>query len=361
MLLTFLRAFGLIFIAEMGDKTQILAMAFSTKYKVRNVIIGVFIGSTLNHALAVLLGANLHLLIPLNTLSIIAGFSFILFGLWSLKFNNEESNSKISKYGPILTVAIAFFIGELGDKTQLAAIALSTDSVYPLLTLLGTVSGMVFTSLLAIFVGIKIGGKISEFYMKLGAGIVFLSFGYIKLFSSLPSSYLTSKNIILFSILILFVAYVLFLPAVKFRRLGKVNQFQIQAQKLQDYYQNMYNCVNEICLGEEICGTCDGNNCLVGYTKNILLNAKLGKQFKYDFTIVNNNKDFDRSKVLESLIQTIQFLKDDWDNDLYKQIHIIKNNFEEILYNTRIDSNSYIDYLKRLETIDNKLKDMLER
>ncbi|MFK5884021.1 MAG: TMEM165/GDT1 family protein, partial [Candidatus Izemoplasma sp.] len=115
MITELLRAFIFIFIAEMGDKTQILAMAFATKYNIKKVLLGIFIGSLLNHGLAVLLGNSLTRIIDPSTLQIIAGFAFILFALWSLKMNDdEESVKKKVKYGPVVTVSIAFFIGELG-------------------------------------------------------------------------------------------------------------------------------------------------------------------------------------------------------------------------------------------------------
>lgn len=360
MMLELLKAFGLIFIAEMGDKTQILAMAFATKYKIKFVILGVFLGSLLNHALAVLLGSNLHHLIPLNTLSIIAGFSFIIFGLWNLKMDEDDNKSKLSKYGPTLTVALAFFIGELGDKTQLTAIALSTDASYPLFILIGTVLGMVFTSLIGIFVGIKLGNKIDEFYIKIGASIVFLVFGYIKLFTSLDSVYLTSFNILVASILILIISFFLLRPTIKLRKSNIRTKYQQTALRIHDYSSSMYKEIEDICLGTNHCGKCGGNNCLVGYTKNILLNAQLDKEFDIDF-IENNalKKNFDRFKVLESLKKTLDFLKSDWNNKNYKQIHKVRHNFEYIMYQKVLNADSYEEYFKKLSAIDSKLSSLL--
>ena len=75
-------------------------------------------------------------------------------------------------------MALAFFIGELGDKTQLTAIILASDAVNPVFILIGTVSGMVLTGLLGIFVGIKLGNKIDEFYIKITASTVFFIFAH---------------------------------------------------------------------------------------------------------------------------------------------------------------------------------------
>ena len=124
-----LKAFTLIFIAEMGDKTQILAMAFATRYPVKKVLLGIGIGAFLNHGLAVLLGSLLSNFIPINTLQLVAGIAFVGFAIWSLKIeeDDEEETPKF-QLGPVVTIALAFFIGELGDKTQLTAITLASDS-----------------------------------------------------------------------------------------------------------------------------------------------------------------------------------------------------------------------------------------
>lgn len=362
MLVELLQAFALVFIAEMGDKSQIIAMAFATKYKIKYVILGIFVGSFLNHSLAVLLGSNLSLLIDLNTLTIIAGFSFVLFGLWSLKFDDEEEGTKISKYGPVVTVAIAFFIGELGDKTQLTAIALSTDATYPLLILTGTVFGMVSAGIIGIFVGIKVGNRIDEFYIKLGTSVIFLVFGTIKLYSSLPSMYFEPLYIILYSSVIIASVYILLLPTVKLRQVGRRTAYQQAAIKLHNFYNDMYENISGLCLGENHCGKCGGNNCLVGYTRNILLHAKVNKEFDIDFIEQNAlKKDFDRAKVLESLMITINYLQDDWKSKDVDKVHKIRMNLEFIMYKQTIEANTFIEYKSKLQIIDKKLFDLLEQ
>lgn len=360
MILELVKAFALIFVAEMGDKTQILAMAFATKFKIKHVVIGIFIGSLFNHALAVLLGANLQYFVPLETLSIIAGFSFVFFGLWSLKMDTSEDDKTKVKYGPIITVSLAFFIGELGDKTQLAAIALSTDAQYPLFILIGTVSGMVITGILGIIVGIKLGHKIDEFYIKIGTAIIFIVFGYIKLFSSLSSEILTVWNITLVSGTILLIAYMLIVPTLKLRQLGNRTRYQQTALRLHDYYNDMYKNINKICLGENHCGKCGENSCLVGYTKNVLLNAQSNKTFDIDFIQHNAlKKDFDRVKVLESLVMTLQFLKSDWESASMNKVHIVRMNLEYIMYQRTVEASTFEEYIKLMNDIDQKLVEII--
>lgn len=195
-----LKAFILIFIAEMGDKTQILAMAFATKYSVKKVLIGIFIGVLLNHGLAVILGSHIASFIPVDTVKMIAGFAFVGFALWTLKGDVEDDENQKPKYslGPVVTVAIAFFIGELGDKTQLTAITLAADASYILAVLVGTVLGMMVTGVIGIFVGRKLGNKVPMFLLKIIAASVFMFFGLAKLYQTIPSEYLNIKNILLF-------------------------------------------------------------------------------------------------------------------------------------------------------------------
>lgn len=139
----------------MGDKTQILAMAFATQYPVKKVLLGIFFGVLLNHGSAVALGSLLATLVPLDLIQMVAGFAFIAFALWTLKSESDEKDENQSEkhYGPILTVATAFFIGELGDKTQLTAITLSVDAAFPLFILAGTVTGMIVTGSMGIYIG----------------------------------------------------------------------------------------------------------------------------------------------------------------------------------------------------------------
>lgn len=185
MIQEFLQAFFFIFIAEMGDKTQILAMTFATKYNAGQVFLGIFIGVVINHSIAIVLGSCLSNLINPDILQVLAGILFIIFGLWSLiNDDDEEDNKKAFKHGAVLTVASAFFIGELGDKTQLTAMTLSMDSVYPVFILIGTVTGMLVTSCIGVFIGAKIGDKISNTVIQIASGVIFLQFGILKLFNT---------------------------------------------------------------------------------------------------------------------------------------------------------------------------------
>ncbi len=204
-----IKAFLLIFIAEMGDKTQIIAMTFATQYKVKDVIKGVIIGVVLNHGIAIILGRFVSNVLPINTIQIFAGIIFVIFGIMALRKEETDSLSNKKDFGPIMTVGLAFFVGELGDKTQLTAMTLSSESIYPIIILLGTTLGMVATSCVGIFVGCRIGQKIPDILVKIISSIIFIFFGSIKLLNALPKSYINKLNLILYLLIIIIIQFVL--------------------------------------------------------------------------------------------------------------------------------------------------------
>lgn len=247
---TFITAFLLIFLAEMGDKTQLLALAFSTKYKVRQVLMGVFFGAFLNHGIAIALASFVSGLASATTIKIFASTLFILFGLWSMKLefeDDEEENQKFN-FGPMITVAFAFFLGELGDKTQMTAMTLGLESVNPFITLLGTTAGMVGVSAIGIIVGKLIGKKIPETTMKFVSAFVFMGFGLVGLKSAVPISIATPLNISIFAILIIASILVIL-------KTNSKNRNKYFAQKFNYAIENCKECDihNKACkIGKEI-------------------------------------------------------------------------------------------------------------
>ncbi|HEY9062534.1 MAG TPA: TMEM165/GDT1 family protein [Pseudobacteroides sp.] len=358
-----LKAFLLIFIAEMGDKTQILAMAFATKYPAKKVLAGIFAGCLINHGLAVLLGSYISKLIPLNTVQIIAGFAFVGFALWTLKpeSDEDEDENKKSKFGPVITVAAAFFIGELGDKTQLTAITLATDAVYPLVILAGTVSGMLVTGGMGIIVGKKLGDKIPEFAIKIIAASVFMLFGVTKLYNTMPEEYLGTKYILPFAVVISAVVFWLIRGTIIRRREGKESPLIKTSRELYNYYHQARKKVEDICLGEGKCGNCQGKNCIIGYTKLLIENGlESMDSVELDEGGKNFNKDYDKDSVLETLRITLAILKNDPNNDNYSNLHRIRKNLEIILLGKSLGSmNNWQDYVNKLGAINRDVADKL--
>lgn len=359
MLTEVLRAFAFIFIAEMGDKTQILAMAFATKYDIKKVLLGIFIGVVLNHGIAVILGSAFSSLIPANTMQIIAGIAFVLFAFWSLKFSEESDVQKVkkAKYGPTVTVALAFFIGELGDKTQLTAITLAASSSYPALVLIGTVLGMVITGAIGIFIGIKLGSKVPEFFIKLGAAIVFFIVGFVKLYQAVPSEFNSPLYAAIFILAFLIISYFILRPTLDLRKKKESSHFQIVSEELSTFYRVITDNLESICLGESVCGSCQGTRCLIGYTKEVIRKAKANQTLDLSFIEdVSVHKNFDTIKVMQSLKITIYQCKDDPSNESYKSIHQVRKNLETILYGKYIeDFKTYTQYKKELYQLDKNL------
>ena len=165
-------------LAEMGDKTQLLAMAFATRFPAQTVLSAVFVATLLNHALAVAAGRLLTNVIPLDVISLTAALSFILFGLWTIRGDTlEGEDQQRSSSGPFLTVAIAFFLAELGDKTQLATISLAVKYSDPIAVLLGTTAGMVVADSIGIGIGIVLGKRLPDTLIRLVSAGVFMVFG----------------------------------------------------------------------------------------------------------------------------------------------------------------------------------------
>ncbi|HEY3367973.1 MAG TPA: TMEM165/GDT1 family protein [Symbiobacteriaceae bacterium] len=185
-------SFLMVVLGEMGDKTQLLAMAFVGRFRAWQVMTGVVLATLLNHALAVAVGTYMAGFIPMSAVSIVAGMSFLLFGLWTLAGDTlGDEAQRRNKFGPLLTVAIAFFLAEMGDKTQLATVALAAEFRDPIPVLTGTTLGMVVADGLGVWVGDFVNRKLSPQLMKYLSAAIFVAFGFITLYRAMASSTLS--------------------------------------------------------------------------------------------------------------------------------------------------------------------------
>ncbi|MDF2678778.1 MAG: hypothetical protein K0Q97_3132 [Bacillota bacterium] len=216
----FIKALLLVVVAEMGDKTQLLAMAMASKYKAKHVLMGVLIATILNHALAVAVGSYLSSVIPMDVVKIVAAISFLAFGLWTIRGDklDDEDNKKV-KFGPIITVAIAFFLAEMGDKTQLMTVTIAAENQQPLFILMGTTVGMLVADSIGILGGAWMCRHIPEIYIKWVAGIVFMFFGTMTLSGSVSASLLNPLYIVLYFAVL---GVLIYLFGVKFAYFGQV-------------------------------------------------------------------------------------------------------------------------------------------
>lgn len=195
---SFFIAFSFIFFSELGDKTQLLVLSFSSKSKTSNILLGIAIGTFFSHGLAILFGSkignlgnqNLHFILKLATY-----ITFLLFGIIGFlpkkneAFKEESNNnnflnkSKLLSLNYIFIVAISIVIGELGDKTFLASLGLGIQYPnYKIPLILGSITGMVLSDSLAIFFGKLLGNKISTKFIEFISNCIFLCFGLIGLF-----------------------------------------------------------------------------------------------------------------------------------------------------------------------------------
>jgi putative Ca2+/H+ antiporter (TMEM165/GDT1 family) len=215
----FLAAFLFVVLAEMGDKTQLLAMAFATRYPAFKVLVAVFLATIINHALAVTVGHFLTVYIPIEIISFIASLSFIFFGLWTLRGDTlSGEDKKPSRFGPVLTVAIAFFLAEMGDKTQLATISLAIEYGNLLQVLIGTTLGMVVADGFGIIVGIVLRKKIPERIIKYISATIFGAFGFIGVYGALVTKLGVVVTIIVLAVLAACVAVAVYFLVRKDRR-----------------------------------------------------------------------------------------------------------------------------------------------
>lgn len=184
----FFIAFILVFISELGDKTQLIALSFSSKLKFYVIILGVALGSFFSHGIAILFGSflgNIDNPIFQNTLKIITYISFIIFGIITIKQRNSNdsfssnTNSRMRKnISYILFIASSIAIGELGDKTFLASIGLGIQyPCFKTMLICGAILGMIVSDSIAIVFGKLLSKKISDNIISLFSGLLFLIFG----------------------------------------------------------------------------------------------------------------------------------------------------------------------------------------
>lgn len=197
-------------LAEMGDKTQLLGMAFATRYRWQTVMYGVFVATVLNHLFAVVVGSYLAHYIPMNSVQIAAALSFIVFGLWTIRGDQLEGEDRDRAMSPFWTVTVAFFIAEMGDKTQLATVALAAKFPTAIIPVwMGTTVGMMIANAIGILIGVVFGKKIPERLVKWGSSFVFILFGVLGLYGALPREYISITKVGVFMAVLLVAIYVM--------------------------------------------------------------------------------------------------------------------------------------------------------
>nr|BFE56715.1 TMEM165/GDT1 family protein [Dactylosporangium thailandense] len=173
-------SFGVIFVAELGDKSQLMALTFATRFRTVPVLIGITIATAIVHLVSVAVGYGLGAALPTAWISLVAALAFFAFGAWTLRgdklTDEERGKAERTTRSAIIAVGVSFFLAELGDKTMLATITLATQHGW-LGTWIGSTVGMVAADALAIVVGRQLGRHLPEKAIKYGAAALFAIFG----------------------------------------------------------------------------------------------------------------------------------------------------------------------------------------
>jgi putative Ca2+/H+ antiporter (TMEM165/GDT1 family) len=166
---------GIVALAEIGDKTQLLAFVLAAKFRrPLPIIAAIFVATIANHAFAAAIGTWITSLLGPDILRWVLGASFIAMAAWTLVPDKiDDDDLALAKYGVFLTTLIAFFIAEMGDKTQVATVALAARYDSMIAVVCGTTFGMMLANVPAVYLGDRIAGRIP---LKLVHGIAALIF-----------------------------------------------------------------------------------------------------------------------------------------------------------------------------------------
>jgi len=163
-------------LAEMGDKTQLLSFVLAARFKRKGAIcLGILVATLANHFLAGSVGVFLSKLIAPEVLTWGIALAFLAFGAWALKPDTFEQKRELSKQGVFLTTAVAFFLVEMGDKTQLATVALAARYHTLIAVVLGTTLGMMIANVPAVWLGETLAQRVNMRLLRwLAAALFFL-------------------------------------------------------------------------------------------------------------------------------------------------------------------------------------------
>jgi Ca2+/H+ antiporter, TMEM165/GDT1 family len=175
---------GVVALAEMGDKTQLLAFILAARFKKPlPIILGILCATVVNHGLAGALGAWITSAVSPDALRWLLGLSFIGMAVWTLipdKIEEEETQAA-QRLGVFGATLVTFFLAEMGDKTQIATVALAAHYGAPLLVVIGTTLGMLIADVPAVFVGNKFAEKIPMKLVHTIAAAIFAVMGVLTL------------------------------------------------------------------------------------------------------------------------------------------------------------------------------------
>ena len=178
---------GVVALAEIGDKTQLLAFILAARFKKPlPIILGILVATIINHGLAGALGAWITSAVTPEILRWVLGLSFIGMAIWTMIPDKiEEEETKVAqKFGVFGATLITFFLAEMGDKTQIATVAMAAHYAAPLMVVIGTTLGMLIADVPAVFIGDKLANKIPMKLVHSIAAAIFAILGIATLFGA---------------------------------------------------------------------------------------------------------------------------------------------------------------------------------
>jgi putative Ca2+/H+ antiporter (TMEM165/GDT1 family) len=185
-------ALGLVFVAELGDKTQLVALGFGARHRLGPVLVGVALAYALCNLLSVVVGGLLGSALPTRAIGLVGGVLFLGFALWNLRPEGDEDDDEAdaadrtgtTARAIVASVATAMFVAELGDKTMLATATLAAQG-NPVLVWIGATLGIIASGTLGVLLGRFAGAKLPERATRLGSSVLFLAFGVVLIATNL--------------------------------------------------------------------------------------------------------------------------------------------------------------------------------
>ncbi len=184
LLVATLSAFGVVFVAELGDKTQLLAVGFGARYRLRTVAIGLAIGYGAAGAVAAILGGVVGAALPERPIGVAAGALFVIFAVLALSGDDAQSEQVVTGRYAIVSIAATIAIAEMGDKTQLSTAALAANS-NPLAVWIGATAGEVSAGLIGAVAGQRLGTRLDARVLRIASAVLFAAFGVVLLVNAM--------------------------------------------------------------------------------------------------------------------------------------------------------------------------------
>jgi putative Ca2+/H+ antiporter (TMEM165/GDT1 family) len=174
-------ALGLVFVAELGDKTQLVALGFGARHRLAPVLTGVTLAYMATNLLSVVVGGLLGATLPSRAIGLGGGVLFLAFAAWTLRSDGDgdsdgEEDAGADHRSVVLSVATAMFVAELGDKTMLATATLAAEG-NPVLVWIGATIGIILAGALGVVLGRVFGARLPERATRIGSAVLFAAFG----------------------------------------------------------------------------------------------------------------------------------------------------------------------------------------